>query len=504
MVDQHCWYNAGDPNRTRGAELAQAKGVLPRSEDRDVLYRNPRMCGYFVAVKLDPAMDRSGVETWLAGVDRLVAQLVARLPRVDGVPGDKIASVAIGLSPTFFRLDGQPRFAHPEPPASFSSGVPLPNESPLLSAVPAVDADLLFYVASTCEARVNAFVTQLAEMRPDVQRLSLDRGYQRVDDSEPFGYRDGLRNIPRSERSTFVFVHTRGRECDEPSWADGGTYMVFMKILQRPERFAALADDDARDRVIGRTKAGIRLDLVAEGTPPHQEPPLPEPDLPPTSHVRKAGPRGARDDIQIFRRGLPFLETTPDGQLRVGLNFCSFQASLDQFDVVLNDWMLNPSFPPQGGGATPDALLDPGQALTQVEKLGFYFVPPHNEKGLVRAIFPEGGTGRRPTTGQLVVRKRVIDPSDAARRFERRGFRFDVIDEAQGRVVVGSEFVTDSTGRGLCPVGLVNGRSYLLRELFSPVDNILLGETRFTMERRSQLLCITNEVTQPNTPYATR
>jgi Dyp-type peroxidase, C-terminal len=246
------------------------------------------------------------------------------------------------------------------------------------------------------------------------------------------------------------------------------------------------------------------LDLVAEGTPPHEEPCRPEPDLPPTSHVRKAGPRGARDHVQIFRRGLPFMETAPDGQLRVGLNFCSFQASLDQFDVVFNDWMLNPSFPPQAGGATPDALLDPGQGLTQVEKLGFYFVPPYDERGLVPAIFPEGGINRRPTTGQLVVRKRVIDPNDPAHRFERGGFRFDVVDEAQGRVVVGSEFVTDSTGRGLCPVGLVIGRSYLLRELFSPVDNILLGDTRFTMERRSQQLRITSEVTQPNTPYATR
>jgi hypothetical protein len=35
-----------------------------------------------------------------------------------------------------------------------------------------------------------------------------------------------------------------------------------------------------------------------------------------------------------FRPGIPFIETTSDGQLRVGLNFCSFQASLVQFDVV--------------------------------------------------------------------------------------------------------------------------------------------------------------------------
>lgn len=37
------------------------------------------------------------------------------------------------------------------------------------------------------------------------------------------------------------------------------------------------------------------------------------------------------------------METTPAGDLKVGLHFCSFQASLDQFDVVFNDWCITPS-----------------------------------------------------------------------------------------------------------------------------------------------------------------
>jgi deferrochelatase/peroxidase EfeB len=201
---------------------------------------------------------------------------------------------------------------------SFAADVPLPNATPPLSGASPIDADVLFYVASVFEARVNAFVSQLVAMAPDVQRITLDRGYQRLDDTEPFGYKDGLRNIAGNERSRFVFVHRDGPELDEPAWAEGGSYMVFMKILQRPDAFAALPDDASRDAVMERTKDGTRLDLVGQGIDPHEEPAEPPPSLPPSSHVLKAGPRDPRDDVQIFRRGLPFLETTPDGQVRVG------------------------------------------------------------------------------------------------------------------------------------------------------------------------------------------
>jgi hypothetical protein len=94
---------------------------------------------------------------------------------------------------------------------SFAAGAPLPNQVPPLTNVPAVDADVLFYVASVFEARVNAFISKLAQLRPDVQAIWLERGYQRLDETEPFGYRDGLRNIRSQDRPRFVFVHRDGR-----------------------------------------------------------------------------------------------------------------------------------------------------------------------------------------------------------------------------------------------------------------------------------------------------
>ena len=483
--------------------MAQAKGILPRSEDREVLYKNPQTCGYFVAVKLDPALDRPRAEAWLNGVSGLVDQLVTRLPVQEGEEeGRKVAAVAIGFAPSFFTAAGNPRFDPPvEPPSGFAPGVPLPNATGPLAAVPALDADVLFYVASVFEARVNAFISGLAEMRPDVQAIFLERGYQRLDETEPFGYKDGVRNIQRQDRPQFVFVHRDERELEEPAWANGGSYMAYLKILQRPEAFAALPDDATRDAVMGRTKDGTRLDLVGQGIDPKEEPTEPPPVLPGTAHVLKAGPRGAHDDTQIFRRGLPFIETTTEGQVRVGLQFCSFQASLDQFDVVFNDWMVNRQFPPQpaGGDAGVDALFDAGRQLTQIEKVGFFFVPPYDEAGLAADVCAT--RKERPgDTGRLVVRKRVVDPNDSTRRFERRGFSFQVRD-GQGEVIPDSQFTTDSTGRGICPVELQIGQVYSLEETSSPVANVEATTASFTMEKRNQQLRVDNQVTQPDTPY---
>jgi Dyp-type peroxidase family len=482
--------------------MAHAKGVLPRGSDREVLYKNPRTCGYFIAVKLDPAIDRARAEVLFGQISGLVDQLVERLPATGDEPeGDKIAAVAVGLGPSLFILNGAPRFSAPiEPPAAFAgdSSRPLPNQTPPLSGVPVIDAELFFYVASTFEARVNAFVAQLAALKPDVASIVMDRGFQRVDGTEPFGYADGLRNIKASDRPHFVFVDQGDRELEEPPWADGGTYMAFLRILQRPDQFAALPDDAARDQTIGRQKDGTRLDLVGQNIAPRDEAATPPPALPPTAHVGKAGPRADHDDNQIFRRGLPFMETTSDGQLRVGLNFCSFQSSPERFDVIFNDWMMNPHFAAEGDGV--DALIDPSRQLAVIEKVGFFFVPPHNDAGLAAAVLATTAEASQPQSGKLVVRKRVVDPSDASRRFERRGFQFQVLD-AQQQPIAGSQFATDSTGRGICPVELPLNQSYTLQELASPVPSVQLTSTAFTMDRPHKEVALVNQVTQSNMPY---
>jgi deferrochelatase/peroxidase EfeB len=364
---------------------------------------------------------------------------------------------------------------------------------------PAVQGQIFFYVASVFEARVNAFISALASMRPDVVSVAFDRGYQRLDGTEPFGYADGLRNIRREERPGRVFVDRGERNLEEPAWAEDGSYMCFLRIQQHPDAFAQLQDDAARDAVLGRTKAGERLDLVGQSVDPKEEPAEPAPNLPPSSHVRKVGPRGKHDDTQIFRRGLPFIESSAEGQPRIGLNFCSFQASLDQFDVVFNDWAMNAHFPADGSGA--DALLDATRqpSLTTIEKSGFFFVPPFKAEGLAGAVFAKEAKPKKPKHGRLVVRKRVVDPGDPSRRFERGGFVFQVLD-AQNQPV-GAQFSTDSTGRAICPAELQVGQNYVLQEISSPVANVQLQTVPFTMERRRHQLPLVNQVTQPNTPY---
>jgi hypothetical protein len=164
--------------------------------------------------------------------------------------------------------------------------------------------------------------------------------------------------------------------------------------------------------------------------------------------------------------------------------------------------MLNGHFLPQAGGAEAgaDALLDPARQLTLIEKIGFFFVPPYHEEGLAAAVF--AAPRERPrATGRIVVHKRVLDTTNPTRRFERGGFSFQILD-AQGAVVPDSPFTTDSTGRGICPVELEIGQTYSLQELSSPVPNVQLTTTQFTMDKPNKQLNVVNQVTQPNTPYA--
>jgi deferrochelatase/peroxidase EfeB len=176
------------------------------------------------------------------------------------------------------------------------------------------------------------------------------RGYQREDGTEPFGYKDGLRNIRSDERARFVFVDRDRLELAEPAWAEGGSYMAYLKIHQRLDQFAALADDTARNAVIGRSKEGTRLDLIGQDVAPREEPGDVPSALPPTAHVRTAGPRGQHDDTQIFRRGLPFLETTPEGEFRVGLNFLLLPGLARAVRRRLQRLADEPRLPATGGG----------------------------------------------------------------------------------------------------------------------------------------------------------
>lgn len=479
--------------------MAQAKGVLPtKGDDREVLYRNPQTCGYFVGVRLVPDATRDQALAWLATVSTAIDTLVTRTPPDDEYPrGRKVAAVAAGFAARFFgRLNA--------PASTIDTPVGLtPDAQPsqgLFPGIAALDVDALFYIASVNETRVKEFMSAVAESSV-VDAVTLERGYQRSDETEPFGYQDGVRNVRLSDRSRVVYVHTEQDQPDEPAWADGGTYMVFMKIVQKPDAFQALPDDAARDAVIGRTKDGTRLDLVGQGIAPHDEPSDVPVGLPPTSHVRKAGPRGPHDDNEIFRRGMPFMEVA-DGHLQVGLQFCSFQAHPGQFDTIFNDWLLNQQFPPRDDNAAigSDALLSGG--FTEIRQAGLFFVPPYHPEGFVTALTPVVHR-KQPTHGRLAVTKLVESNTEPTRRFERGGFQFRITD-ANGVAVPDSEFVTNSAGRGVCPTELEIDKTYQLVEASSPRTDVGLTTLQFVMDKPNKHLRVRNQVQQPGGGYGSR
>lgn len=482
--------------------MAQAKGVLPsKDDDREVLYKNPQTCGYFVAIRLRPDITAEQVQAWLTSLDQAVDAVVLREEPAAGEEktGRKLASVAVGFAPSFF--DRLAAVGIPlERPAGFTPEATPPTAR--FASATELQADALFYVASVMEFRVEEFLRALMGSSL-IETVSLERGYQRANETEPFGYRDGVRNVKSSRRTQVVYVHRDGGQPDEPVWADGGTYMVTMKIVQQPVAFAGLGEDAARDAVIGRTRDGTRLDLPA-GSDPHAEGPDVSESLPPGSHVRKAGPRGHHDDNEIFRRGMPFVEVVA-GSVQVGLHFCSFQATPNQFDAVFNDWMMNPQFPPRADGtaAGPDALMSGGSAagpLVEMKNGGIFFVPPYDAEGIASALTP--AKPRKPKTGRLAVNKVVRDPNDPGKRFERAGFTFEVRD-ASGGVIEGSQFTTASNGRGVCEAELQLDQNYTLVETGSPQPNISLAQVPFSMEKPNMLLRVENVFNAPTSGYGT-
>lgn len=132
---------------------------------------------------------------------------------------------------------------------------------------------------------------------------------------------------------------------------------------------------------VRRLKDGSRLDLVGQGVEPHDEPADVPTGLPPTSHVRKAGPRGVHDGHRHLPARLPFTEVV-EGHVQVGLHFASFQANPAQFETVFRDWLLSPRFPDLGDQQAhgSDALL--AEPIVHKQQAGMFFVPPYVEGGL--------------------------------------------------------------------------------------------------------------------------
>ena len=453
-----------------------AAGVLP-----DPVIRDPRADGTLLFLALKADLDQSGVIAWLTRLNALLTGLTA----ADST-GISQASVAVGFGPTFFGTATAPRFALPADriPTGFAD---LPT---VTVTDPLVHTDLVIYVMSRSAGAIARFMTGLSATRPVLAGVTVARGYQRDDRRELFGFRDGLRNTPSENRVQAVFVgHDDSPQ--EPDWLQDGTYMAYLRVRQQLDRFAALPPAE-QEKSMGRRKDdGSRLDLPA-GTDFKTEGALTA-MMPGNSHVAKAGPRGTNDSVAIFRRGVPYLDFAADGSLVGGLQFVSFQSSLDTFNAILNRWMLNPGFAAEGTGV--DALF--AQGFAAIERAGFFVVPPSDPRFIGAGIFDEP---KPPVEelGRLTIAKKVLDLAGANASVDLGGIGFQIV-RVSDSVPLGPAFITQSNGHAISPEVPMH-TPLLLREVAPPPNTDPSADIAFTLTRRRETRVVVNRRRQPG-PY---
>ncbi|HEX5308068.1 MAG TPA: Dyp-type peroxidase [Solirubrobacteraceae bacterium] len=446
-----------------------ASGVLP-----DAVVRSPNANAYFFAVTLDPALNAEGVQAWLKDVTALIAELK------DYESNEPVMSVCTAFSASFFLAAGQPRFGLT--PAQIPVGLASPPEVPPLAAIPQVAGDVMFYVMSLSEAAVAAFERGLSATRAaGLQKVTVELGFQRKDKRENFGFLDGLRNAQR-EREEVAFVDPE-LSPEEPGWVAGGSYLAYIKIAQNLEAMAA-KNEEEQNTAIGRRKAdGSRLDHPP-GTPLADEGPFEGNACPVTAHVRKAGPRGVlHDETKIFRRGVPFLALREDGSIEAGLQFVSFQRSLSAFAVIFERWMTNTNFPAENAGE--DSLL--AEKLITLEKAGFFFVPPQDERFIGAPIFDTLPVDPC-TIGHIVVQKQLVGRNGQPILSELGGISFEVRREG---TAIGGQFGTDSTGRAVSPP-LPRGVPLVVHEISPPTGFQQAEDVSVTLTTARELVLIVN------------
>jgi deferrochelatase/peroxidase EfeB len=455
-----------------------ARGVVPFQPDDPVL-KSPYAHGVIALLTLRSDIDRGGLEAWLGKVDVLIHSLRAATDK----DSHRVATVAVGFGPSLFinASTGQPRFPDITPPAGFAQLPAVPQGSQVLG-------DVAVYLVATAEAEIAKFLHGIAD-GVDVVTVSLQSGYKSWPDRDAFGYADGLRNV-RANRNEIVFVDA-DRNPEEPHWAIRGTYLAFMRIIQNRAAFDALPPEE-QDKVIGRHRDGTRLDLP-DDTPVADEVAFTG-DTPSTSsHIRKAGPRENphEDATGVFRRGMPFYEVSADGRLIEGLLFASFQASMDQFDAILNRWMFNTEFPKAGAGT--DALFAQGYAT--IETWGFFFVPPDIDGPIGTGMLKPTPKERPTKTGRVAVRKKVVDANNSQTRSDLGGFSFQIT--RPDGTPIGEPLTTNSAGHALSeeiPVG-----DYKLVELSPPSPFTAAAPQDFTLKSAQVVLHVTNTA-PPGTP----
>lgn len=448
-------------------------GVLP-----NLVHRDPRAEVALVFINLADGLDELTIKSWLTTLGSLVET-------VEGHQGRETpyASAVIALGPRFFA-----RF--PDRQANNPDGLKTPP--PLPADAEQLATDVLLHVTFTSEARLADLLKGLWTTRPVLTSIEIERGYARNDEREAFGHLDGLRNLTRDQRRDTTSIDP-DRLPEEPRWLAEGCYLAYLKIEQNVDAFTGLGQPNQEAIMGRRTDDGSRLDL-APGSDARTEQAFADPSTPaPNSHVRKTGPRGSlHDQTTIFRRGVPYVEED-GGTIRFGLQFVSYQASLDDFDVVLNKWMLNPDFPTPG--ASQDALIANG--LLTFKRAGLFVVVPLDDRHPGAGYFDDPKPPKPSKTGRIHIRKSALDTNGNPANAEVGGIAFTLLDAAGNQI--GEPVTTNPAGHAKLP-DVALGTTVTVRETtpdrFQPA-----GDISVVVDQNNVMLPISN-ILKPNAnPY---
>jgi Dyp-type peroxidase family len=290
-----------------------------------------------------------------------------------------------------------------------------PSDVPELGAAPfnalkwgptarpkAAQTDFAIALHGTTELSVARAVVELQKAIWDhklpASMVCFFSGLHRDDRRSWIDFHDGINNMESGgERlQALEVVH------DAADWLVGGSTMLFLKIeidlfgwrkLPRELQEALVG----RDKLSGCPLDEVKIDGVGKLTPkpiagcpvgvtlPSSGPYVTVPamahdDIVITSHIHRTNPtRGGPDQPlhnRIFRQGYEFVDSPPDGGVRVGLNFVSFQKAFDRVQEILStdDWLRDANF-----GGIPGDTNVPAFELMSIVAGGYFYVPPVTE-----------------------------------------------------------------------------------------------------------------------------
>jgi len=233
------------------------------------------------------------------------------------------------------------------------------------------------------------------ERLPLTIRESFD-GFARDDGRSWIGFHDGVSNIRPSQRLAAV------RCTGDPDWNRGGTYLAFLRCAVDLPAWRELTREE-QEVLVGRDKlSGCALERVdtvdgrlvprpfagcpatATATPEEldvfRDPPETGDPILESSHIHRSNQNRSEPTTaaghRIFRQGYEYLEPMTATAPGLGLNFVSFQSSLEHVRQILglSSWLGGVNFggrTPGSGAAGPEPI-----EIVDLRAGGFFVVPP--------------------------------------------------------------------------------------------------------------------------------